>query len=60
MIDVAEVNPNIGDEKDVKQTVSSTLDVVTRFYGHRRQGFAPTLYEIPNAVLRRNSAINVS
>ncbi|WAR19044.1 ARGI-like protein [Mya arenaria] len=60
MLDIAEVNPNIGDEKDVNQTVNSTLDVVSRFYGHRRQGLFPTNYEIPTAILRRNSLINAS
>ncbi|WAR19038.1 ARGI1-like protein [Mya arenaria] len=41
MLDIAEVNPNIGDPKDVSHTVSSTIDVATHFFGHRRQGFVP-------------------
>jgi len=60
MIDVAEVNPNIGDERDVNMTVKTTIDVITRFYGQRRQGITPTNYEIPTAVLRRNSNVNIS
>ncbi|WAR19040.1 hypothetical protein MAR_000878 [Mya arenaria] len=41
MLDIAELNPNIGDPKDVSHTVSSTIDVATHFFGHRRQGFVP-------------------
>lgn len=60
MVDIAEVNPNIGDKKDVDLTVKNTVDVVARFYGNRRQGIAPTGYEIPQAVIRRNSVINAA
>jgi len=60
MVDIAEVNPCIGNESEVNQTVRNTIDVVARFYGNRRQGITPTGYEIPHAVLRRNSVINAS
>ena len=49
MVDIAEVNPLLGNETDVKNTVRMTLDVVERFYGNSRQGIYPTDYEIPVA-----------
>ncbi|KAH3854398.1 arginase-1-like [Dreissena polymorpha] len=58
MIDVAEVNPALGDSKDVDVTVRTTIDVIARFYGQRRQGIAPTGTDIPQATIRRNSLIN--
>lgn len=60
MVDIAEVNPCIGDQRDVNLTVKSTVDVVAHFYGNRRQGITPTGYELPTAVLRRNSVINAA
>lgn len=47
MVDIAEVNPSLGDDKDAKKTVSTTLDVIEHFYGNRRQGIYPSGYEIP-------------
>lgn len=49
MVDVAEVNPLLGNESDVRSTVNTTLDVVERFYGNRREGIYPCGYEIPQA-----------
>lgn len=50
MVDITEVNPSLGDAKDVKTTVESTLGVVERFFGNRRQGIYPSGYDIPYAL----------
>lgn len=47
MVDVAEVNPNIGSSSDVTTTVKSTIDAVARFYGNRRRGSYKPDYDIP-------------
>lgn len=46
-IDIAEVNPAIGTAQDVETTVKNTIEVVTRFFGKRRQGVYPADYFIP-------------
>lgn len=58
MVDIAEVNPSIGSQNDVDLTVRNTINVVSHFYGNKRQGVAPPGYEIPRAVIRRNAIIN--
>lgn len=58
MVDIAEVNPSIGKQSDVDLTVRNTIDVVSHFYGNKRQGVAPMGYEIPRALIRRNAIIN--
>lgn len=50
VVDIAEVNPGLGDPKDVKVTIDTTLGVVERFYGNRRQGVYPSGYDIPHAL----------
>ena len=57
MVDVAEVNPNIGSAEDVNKTLKSTLDVVARFYGNRRRGSYKPDYSIPEVPvnIRRSS-----
>nr|ADA68869.1 arginase [Sinohyriopsis cumingii] len=47
MVDVAEVNPLLGDEKDKKLTVDMTISVIQRFFGNRRGGCYPPGYDIP-------------
>ena len=49
MVDIAEVNPALGSDQDVKLTVDTTLNVIERFYGNRRQGIYPSDYDIPSA-----------
>ena len=51
MVDIAEVNPGLGDPSDVKVTVETTLGVVERFYGNRRQGVYPSGYDIPHPMM---------
>ena len=50
VVDIAEVNPGLGDAKDVKTTADSTISVIERFYGNRRQGVYPAGYDIPHAL----------
>ena len=50
MVDIAEVNPGLGDSKDVRVTIDTTIGVVERFYGNRRQGVYPSGYDIPHAL----------
>ena len=51
MVDIAEVNPGLGDAKDVRRTIDTTLGVVERFYGNLRQGVYPSGYDIPHALM---------
>lgn len=61
MVDVAEVNPNLGSNQDVEKTVSTTVDVVARFYGHRRRGSYKPDYDIPEVPVNvRRSSIQMS
>ncbi|KAH3854102.1 hypothetical protein DPMN_096641 [Dreissena polymorpha] len=53
VIDIAEVNPTLGDKNDVDLTVKTTIDVVSHFYGQRRQGNAPEGAEIPLSITKR-------
>ncbi|XP_045175163.1 arginase, hepatic-like [Mercenaria mercenaria] len=57
MVDIAEVNPNIGNSQDVTTTVKTTLDVIARFYGNRRRGSYRPDYAIPEVPVnvRRSS-----
>lgn len=50
VVDIAEVNPYLGDAKDVKTTVESTISVIERFFGNRRQGIYPSGYDIPKVL----------
>ncbi|KAL3875004.1 hypothetical protein ACJMK2_037954 [Sinanodonta woodiana] len=47
MIDIAEVNPLLGDEKEKKMTVDLIISVIQRFFGNRRGGCYPPGYDIP-------------
>ncbi|XP_052269200.1 arginase-1-like [Dreissena polymorpha] len=53
VIDIAEVNPTLGDKNDVDLTVKTTIDVISHFYGQRRQGNAPEGAEIPLSITKR-------
>ena len=44
------MNPLLGNETDVHNTIQMTLDVVERFYDNRCQGIYPTDYEIPEVL----------
>ena len=50
VVDIAEVNPCLGNAKDVKTTVETTISVIERFCGNRRQGVYPSGYDIPHAL----------
>uniref|UniRef100_A0A0B6ZSF2 Arginase n=1 Tax=Arion vulgaris TaxID=1028688 RepID=A0A0B6ZSF2_9EUPU len=47
VLDIAEVNPLLSTEEKRKLTVSTAVDVTTKFYGYQRQGNAPSDYELP-------------
>ena len=55
VLDIAEVNPMIGDENDVKRTVENTLEIIDRACGKRRQGNYVKGYSIPKPKGRRLS-----
>lgn len=40
-MDVVEVNPSIGNERDVKTTVDAALSVILAGFGHSRRGRKP-------------------
>lgn len=41
VLDVVEVNPSIGSEKDVKLTVDAALHIILAGFGHSRRGLRP-------------------
>lgn len=46
-VDIAEVNPSLGNERDNLITVNSALSIITHCFGGRRQGTYPKNYQIP-------------
>lgn len=40
-LDVVEVNPSIGSERDVRLTVDAALHVILAGFGHNRRGLRP-------------------
>lgn len=46
-LDVVEVNPTIGTESDRKRTTKSTVDVVSHFFGKRREGNVSAGFKLP-------------
>lgn len=46
-VDIAEVNPSLGNERDNQITVNSALQIITHCFGGRRQGVYPKNYQIP-------------
>ncbi|KAH9504535.1 argininosuccinate synthetase [Bulinus truncatus] len=47
VLDIAEVNPLLSGDHQTESTVINTTAVATKFFGSRRQGNAPTDYELP-------------
>lgn len=47
VVDIAEVNPNLGNKLELDKTVSMTMEIIQRCFGHRRQGNYPKGYDIP-------------
>jgi len=47
VIDIAEVNPRLGNEDDVRTTVKSAIDVMDYFFGSKREGTYPFGYKVP-------------
>eukprot|EP00916_Digyalum_oweni_P005323 GHVL01009309.1.p2 GENE.GHVL01009309.1~~GHVL01009309.1.p2 ORF type:complete len:134 (+),score=14.60 GHVL01009309.1:2472-2873(+) len=46
-LDVVEVNPSLGTEADRKKTVRTTVDVVSHFFGKRREGNVSADFKMP-------------
>ncbi|KAL5008949.1 hypothetical protein ScPMuIL_014530 [Solemya velum] len=47
VMDVAEVNPLLGNDEDSKRTLEITMDVIERCFGKKRQGVCPPDYLVP-------------
>lgn len=41
-LDVVEVNPSIGSERDVQITVEAAMHIILAAFGHNRRGLRPT------------------
>ena len=46
-LDVVEVNPSLGTDADRKKTIRSTVDVVSHFFGKRREGNVAAGFNLP-------------
>ncbi|XP_022333997.2 arginase, hepatic-like isoform X1 [Crassostrea virginica] len=46
-VDIVEVNPTLGNERDKEITVNAALQIITRCFGNRRQGIYPKDYIFP-------------
>ena len=46
-VDIAEVNPTLGNEHDKEITVNAALQIISRCFGNRRQGIYPKDYIFP-------------
>ncbi|XP_076464090.1 arginase-1-like [Babylonia areolata] len=46
-LDVVEVNPVLGNDEERKKTVLSTVDVVSHFFGQRREGNVSANFQLP-------------
>ncbi|XP_069118522.1 arginase-1-like [Argopecten irradians] len=47
VVDIAEVNPMLGDDTDVAKTLDMTLEIIQRCCGRRRRGAYPPGYTVP-------------
>ncbi|XP_077986201.1 arginase, hepatic-like [Glandiceps talaboti] len=48
-IDMAEVNPELGNKKQQEQTVNAAVEIITAAVGKKRYGNTPRDYELPKA-----------
>ncbi|GFO10944.1 Arginase [Plakobranchus ocellatus] len=60
VLDIVEVNPLLGTEKEQKLTVENTVDLTTKFYGGHREGNPPPGYVIPKPDAPKKAKDSVS
>lgn len=47
-MDLVEVNPSIGTEKDVQTTIEAAIHIILAAFGHNRRGLRPNqAHELP-------------
>ncbi|XP_059480121.1 arginase, hepatic [Neocloeon triangulifer] len=60
-MDLVEVNPGIGSERDVKITVEAARQVVRAGFGYKRRGMRPLLaQEIPGLIVKNSSQSEIN